>query len=59
MKIKANKRPRMVRGMLSCRCCDDLYDKPYKLDKQMLKELVEEINDVVVGPCCLDTVIRL
>lgn len=51
MKIRANQRPRQIRGMLACRCCDNLYDRNYKLDKQMLKELIEELDgeDVLTG----------
>jgi hypothetical protein len=45
MKVKANKRPRQIRGMLACRCCDNLYDKHYKLDKQIAKEIEEDIKD--------------
>lgn len=45
MKVVVKRRPRQIRGMLACRCCDNLYDKHYKLDKQIVKEMLEECED--------------
>lgn len=54
MKVKAHSRPRHIRGMLACRCCDNLYDRHYKVDKQIVKEMLEDIEksngeDVLTG----------
>lgn len=54
MKVKAHRRPRQIRGMLACRCCDNLYDKHYKVDKQIVKGMLEDIEtsngeDVLAG----------
>lgn len=54
MKVKVHRRPRQIRGMLACRCCDNLYDKHYRLDLQIAKEVQEELDksngeDVLAG----------
>lgn len=44
MKVKVHRRPRQIRGMLACRCCDNLYDKHYRLDRHLEKEMFEELD---------------
>lgn len=58
MKVRLKQRAKRYE-ILSCRCCDRVMLKERSLDVQELKEALEEINDVVVGPYCLDTVFRL
>lgn len=58
MKVRLKQRAKRYETM-SCRCCDRVMLKEAQLDKQTLKETLEEVDDVVVGPYCLDTVFRL
>jgi hypothetical protein len=42
MKVKIHQRPLKVMGPAECRCCDQLSWKDLKLDKQALKEAVND-----------------
>lgn len=44
MKVKIKRRPLAVLGSLECRCCDHLDWRALKLDKQALKEAVNDAD---------------
>jgi hypothetical protein len=44
MKVKINPRPLVNHGPADCRCCSRLNWKDLKLDKQILKEAVNDAD---------------
>lgn len=44
MKVKIKARPLVNHGPAECRCCDHLSWKNLKLDKQILKEAVNDAD---------------